>query len=45
MCEAQERNEKAIYALRGMATEWRVDVPQILQILTGTNCTHEGDKQ
>lgn len=41
MCEAQERNTRAVFELRGMATEWRVDVPRILQILAGTDCRHE----
>lgn len=43
MCEANERNQKAIYELRGMATEWRLDIPRILQILTGPCTNHEGD--
>ena len=42
VCEASDRNTRAAYELRGMATEWRVDVPRILQILQG-DCNHEGD--
>jgi hypothetical protein len=43
MCEAEERNQKAIYLLEGMARGWCVDVPRIIQTLKGTNCTHEGE--
>lgn len=42
MCEAQERNMQAIYELRGMAQQWQLDIPRILQILTGINeCQHQ----
>ena len=40
VCEAQERNTRAIYQLRGMAQQWVVDIPLIIQILTG-ECQHE----
>jgi hypothetical protein len=40
MCEAAERNTRAIYQLRGMAQQWVVDIPLIIQILTG-ECQHE----
>jgi hypothetical protein len=43
MCEAQERNLRATFAIEQMMGSWCLDLALLKQILTGTNCTHEGD--
>lgn len=43
MCEAQERNLRATFAIEQMMGTWVLDLGLIKQILTGTNCTHEGE--
>lgn len=41
MCEADERNQRAVYELRGMCQAWTLDIPRIIQLLTGDNCQHD----
>lgn len=43
MCEAQERNLRAVFAIEQMMGSWVLDLGAIKSILTGTDCTHEGD--
>jgi hypothetical protein len=40
MCEAAERNTRAIFALEMMAGNWVFDLANLKQILTG-ECQHE----
>lgn len=44
MCEANDRNTRAVFAIEQMMGTWKLDLGEIKAILTGTNCTHEGDK-
>ena len=41
MCEAAERNTRAIFALEMMAGNWVIDLAKLKSILTGTDCQHE----
>lgn len=42
MCEADERNTRAVFELEMMAGNWVIDLARIKQILTGTDqCQHE----
>ena len=41
MCEAAERNTRAIFELEIMAGTWQFDLAKLKQILTGTDCQHE----
>ena len=44
MCEAQERNTRAIFELEMMAANWVIDLARIKNILTGTDCRdHQGE--
>jgi len=39
MCEAEERNTRAVYELEMMAGSWVFDIGRIRDILTGRNTT------
>ena len=42
MCEADERNTRAVFELEMMAGNWVFDLARIKQILTGAEpCQHE----
>lgn len=43
MCEAQERNTRAVFELEMMAGSWVFDLGRLKDILTGRGaaCTHE----
>ena len=41
MCEAAERNTRAIFELEMMAGNWVFDMARLKSILTGTDCRHE----
>lgn len=41
MCEAAERNTRAVFELEMMAGAWVIDLGRIKQILTGADCRHE----
>lgn len=41
MCEAQERNTRAVFEIEMMAGSWVIDLGRIKRILTGTDCQHE----
>jgi hypothetical protein len=41
MCEAAERNTRAIFEIEMMAGNWVFDLATLKQILTGTDCQHE----
>jgi len=44
MCEANERNQKALHQIQVMTGTWAIDLGLLRQILTGDQCTnHEGD--
>ena len=43
MCEAAERNTRAVFAIEQMMGAWVLDLGAIKSILAGTDCTHEGD--
>lgn len=43
MCEADERNQRAVYELRGMCQAWTLDIPRIIQLLTGEPCQHDNE--
>ncbi|AHB31661.1 hypothetical protein ArV2_gp50 [Arthrobacter phage vB_ArS-ArV2] len=46
MCEAQERNTRAVFELEMMAGNWVIDLAKIKSILTGTdNCQHSQGQQ
>lgn len=39
MCEAQERNTRAVFAIEQMMGTWRLDLAELKNILTG-ECRH-----
>ena len=41
MCEAAERNTRAIFELEMMAGNWVFDMARLKSILTGTDCRHD----
>ena len=41
MCEAQERNTRAVFEIEMMAGKWVIDLGRIKRILTGADCHHE----
>ena len=41
MCEAQERNLRATFAIEQMMGTWVLDLGLIKNILTGNDCQHE----
>lgn len=41
MCEAAERNLRAVFAIEQMMGAWVLDLGLIKSILTGTDCRHE----
>lgn len=44
MCDAQERNQKALHQIQVMTGTWTIDLGLLRQILTGNQCTeHEGE--
>ena len=44
MCEAAERNTRAVFAIEQMMGAWVLDLGAIKSILTGTDCHHEGEQ-
>ena len=45
MCEAAERNLRAVFAIEQMMGAWVIDIATIKSILTGTDCHHEEGNQ
>jgi len=43
MCEAAERNQQALHAIKAMTGTWTIDLGLLKQILTGPCTNHEGD--
>ena len=41
MCDASERNTRAVFAIEQMMGAWCLDLAAIKSILTGTDCRHE----
>ena len=44
MCESAERNTRAVFAIEQMMGAWVLDLGAIKNILTGTDCHHEGEQ-